>query len=119
MSEHLSISRLDDLVETLRAAGLRADMALEDLSLPGVWIRPRTVAADVISCGRSIAVDLVCIHGDTDARRAYAGLFDLFNAVVDTVDTNAGDARFVTVTPTDNPTPMPGLSIPYELDTVE
>lgn len=114
-AEHLDYQSVEDLVETLTAAGLNAAVALEDVRYPGVWVQPRAVQPDDLTGRQALRMRLVLIHGDTDTVRAYKGLFDLFNQLVDVIDLNAGDANFVGVSQPENSTLMPGLAVPFDL----
>lgn len=109
----LDFTAVDDLVEALRAAGLRADVDPAQLNPPCVWVNV-TGLGDHTLDGIQIRTRLVCIAPDQTHRRAMGVLAGLYNKVVSVVDPAGETTTQGTVLP-DAPTPLPSLSVPFDL----
>lgn len=103
-----------DLVQRLRDAGVRADVDLEDVPVPGVWVRLTQVGAGTMT-GAEVGLELVCLTEETAASRAYPALIDLHNSLDDHLGGLTDQpARFVTVSLPGGAS-VPGLAIPFNL----
>lgn len=101
------------LLGTIRGAGLNADVNLEDVDTPGVWVQLRSL--DLFSlAGGAVTVRLVGITGDVQADIAYPKLIDLFRTLDQAIEDAALDGTFVTVTTPDGDD-LPGIAVTYQL----
>lgn len=98
-----------DLVDTLKAAGIRASMDPAHLSLPGVWVQVTSLSVATYGA-TSVTMTLALLVGDKDARRAQTSLIELFNQVAAVIPVRSGDAR--TFLMPDN-SRVPGLAVPF------
>lgn len=116
----LDFADLDELATILEAAGVRdVSMDPSKLNLPGVWIELNGIDLDVLD-GLTIKVNLVCLTGDTDPRRAATQLAALFNQVVPAIASLGGPAGVTTAgtwTFPGSTARLPGLAIPLDLTT--
>lgn len=69
-----------DLIDTLRAAGIRADVDAAQLQAPAVWVQPVSFALDTLASTLD-TVRLVLFVDDTPPRLAYPALVALLNQV--------------------------------------
>lgn len=122
MSADLDFGNLDTLADILRAGGIRSvDTDPAKVQTPGVWIAVRRVSLDNLD-GVTIGVDLVAVVAAKAPRLALPDLADLFNIVKAVLDDNGlggpdEDSRLVDVVFPGSLTPLPGLSIPLDLQT--
>lgn len=99
-------------VTSLREAGLNADVNLEDVNTPGVWVQLRTVEPYTFTAG-AVGLRLVCLAGETQADKVYPALIDLYHQLDELVEV-AIDGTFVTVVHPEGDE-LPGLAVPYQL----
>lgn len=116
----LDFADLDQLATVLTDAGVRSvSMDPAKVNLPGVWIELTGVDLDVLE-GVTIKVNLVCLAGDTDPRRAAGQLAGLFNKVVPAIADLGGPAGTTlpgTYVFSGSTAALPGLAIPLDLTT--
>lgn len=111
----LSVAPLRDLVDLLRAAGVRADLDPANVNLPGAWVTLEGFqAANLTRDHRLLAVVWLLVP-DTDASRALEALADLFNQVVPALLIPDGQVNVQGVQLPDTTTVLPGLRVPVHL----
>lgn len=114
---------LEALIAYLKAGGAPADpdKAIREvsadpseLSLPGVLVQVGSVEFDRLG-GVSLGVTLTCLAPELSVR-SWPVLADLWNRVTALVDPS-GPSQTVLMTLPDAPGGVPGLEIPYTLET--
>lgn len=122
MTATLDFGDVDTLVAMLRAGGIRSvDTNPAKVQTPGVWVAVRRVSLDNLD-GVTIGLDLVAVVAAKEPRLAFPDLAALFNKVKAVLDDNGlggpdDDSRLVDVVFPGSQTPLPGLSIPLDLQT--
>lgn len=123
LTSPLDPSDLDGLVAYLKAGGDPADpdAAIREVStdptelnLPGVLVQITGVEFDRLG-GVTIGTTLTCLAPELSVR-SWPVLADLWNRVTALVNPS-GRTEAVTMVLPDTPGPVPGLSIPYDLET--
>lgn len=113
-----ALQPLDDLVDTLRHAKINADLDPAKLRVPGVWVQVNTIDTSERMHGRTYNLTLALIVGDRETRRAIQKLLELLDQVRAVIpDHGAATARSYLLP--ENPTPLPGLAVPFNLRTKE
>lgn len=114
---------LDALVEHLVTGGGDPDLAIREvssdpteLSLPGVLVQVSSVEALNLAGGVSVGVLITCLAPELSAR-SWPVLADLWNRVTALVGPFTGPSEVVTVVLPDAPGGVPGLQIPYTIQT--
>lgn len=118
MTNALSSSPMQALVDLLVAAGTSASLDPSDVNLPGCWLAlDRVVPANMAGTLR-LECQLYLIAPDTDPRRALDTLGPLLTTVTGVVDPDGPITTQGVVMPAD-PTPLPALAVPVYLYTGE
>lgn len=118
----LDFDDVEALAELLRTGGIRSvDTDPAKVQTPGVWIAVRRVSLDNLD-GVTIGLDLVAVVPASAPRLALPKLAALFNQVKAVLDANGlggpdDDTRVVDVVFPGSQSPLPGLSIPLDLQT--
>lgn len=110
------LPELDQLLELLRAAGLKASMDPADLNLPGVWLAVDTVDVANLKGDLRLGCLLFLIAGDQDPRRAIGVCSAMFQKVLTVLSPDGAVQTQGVVMPAD-PTPLPALRVPVNLYT--
>lgn len=98
-----------DLVDTLKAAGIRASLDPATLGLPGVWVQVTEIGYDTYGTSR-VDMTLGLIVKDQDAKRAQTALLDLLNNVAEVIPVRTASARTFLMP---DQTRLPGLAVPF------
>lgn len=104
-----TLAGVDDLVDELRAAGIRADVDRDKVNAPGVWVQPAGFDLDTLATTRT-AVRLMLIVPDKDPRRAYKALVDLLNKVTQVIPVRSAVGRSVLMS---DGAMLPGLEVQW------
>lgn len=110
-----TLTDVDDLVEQLVAADIRADTDPAAVNLPGVWVQVAQFEPHTLAAFRT-EVRLQLITGDRDSRRVMEDLVSLLNQVAGVIGPRPARARTVLL-PGDQPTRLPALEITLQLHT--
>lgn len=113
----LSFEPVQQLVQLLRGAGVRADTDPAKLNLPGAWVTVEDIRPLTLGGQLQLAAVVYLIVGDTDYSRAYTQLAALYNKVVPGQLTPDGPVIAQGVVMPGNPTPLPALRVPVNLIT--
>lgn len=116
MADNLDFGPVQQLVQLLVGAGVRATTNPEDLNLPGAWVTVDTVAPLVLGGPLELRCLVYLVTGDTDYAHALDTLAGLYNRMA-TVLTPDGDVATQGVVLPGNPTPLPALRVPVNLTT--
>lgn len=103
-------------VELFRGAGLAASQNPAELNPPGVWLALDTVAPATVSGSLLLGCSVYLVAADTDPARANRKLGELFGVFL-TVARPDGEARTLGVVMPGDPTPLPALQVPLNLNT--
>lgn len=89
-----TLDPINELIDALRAADIRADVDAKALTVPGVWVQPSEFALHTMGATLDTA-RLVLIVGDKAPARAYPALVDLLNKVNEVVTVRRAAMRSV------------------------
>lgn len=116
MADDLMLPELDELVQLLRSAGLKADMDPDRLNLPGAWVAVDTVDLANVKGDLRLGCLVYLVSHDTDQRRAMGVLSGMYRKVL-TVLSPDGQVRTQGVVMPGDPTPLPALRVPVNVYT--
>lgn len=116
MSDDLTFSPVQELVDAISAAGLQASQDPSDLNMPGAWVTVDQIVPSVLAGGWEIQTLVFLIVQDQDHRRASKRLAQAFNKL-QTVASPDGPVRPQGVIMPGDPTPLPALRVPITLYT--
>lgn len=118
----LNFEDLDELVELLKAAGVRSvDTEPARVNLPGVLVDVQGFELEQLA-GLTIQTRLLLIAKAVEFRTSTKQLQDLFNQVVPVLQTLGGPTGTTTVVAVTLPgsqSPLPALSVPFDLLTTQ
>ena len=103
---------MQDLVNTLRAGGVRAALDRRDLNPPGVLVMPPTVEYQVDPTWAEAEWTLLCAVPDSGTGTAAQSLSDLVEQVREALGWTAVSGRAAQVTTTDGP-PSPAYALTF------
>lgn len=89
-----AIAPVDELVDALKAASIRAGVDLAGIQAPGVWVQPLGPGLDTLG-GTAVRVRLVLVVPDNGIGRAYAAIAALADQVNAVIPIRAYDYRTV------------------------
>lgn len=104
-----SIAPATDVIDTLKAAGIRASLDPATLNLPGVWVQVTDLAIATYGTSK-VDMTLALIVGDQDAKRAQTALLKLLNEVAAVLPIRTASARTFLMP---DQTRLPGLAVPF------
>lgn len=116
MDDALSLTPLEELVDVLGSVGVQAVLDPAELNPPGAWIALDTVDRFTVGGRLELGCRVFLIAPDTDPRRAFAVLADLFNRTGQVLTPDGQTVSQGVVLPGD-PTPLPALAVPVNLYT--
>lgn len=116
MADDLMVPELDELLQLLRDAGLKASMDPSELNLPGAWLAVDQVAVANVRGDLRLSCLVFLVAADQDPRRAMGVLSGMYKKLA-TVLSPDGPVQTQGVVMPDNPTPMPALRVPVNLYT--
>lgn len=107
---------LEALADQLRAAGIRATLDHREINTPCVYIRPRTLAHDILGCLGTLTVDCYIVTRDAGGQPAiYSSLDELLAQVLDVIEPTADTDLFIGLATPQSPTPLPAYRVTTEL----
>lgn len=112
-------SALDDLCDTLTAAGVPATMHSGEIQVPGAWVSPRELALTTLAGGRRVTVHVWLIVPDAEEPDAIDALDPLLEAALDVlaVDTTNDDLiQLAGTLVVRDEGPLPAIQITTTLD---
>lgn len=110
----LSFGPLHDLCAVLEGAGVRASADPATVTPPGAWVTVENINQLTVDGQLQLECVVYLIVGDTDHRRAYDKLAELYNLAA-TVLVPDGPVVPQGVILADTPTPLPALRVPVNL----
>lgn len=117
MGMRIDFAAVDDLVETLRAAGIRSvdtDPAKVASNLPGVWVKVERFTLDFLAA-YTITTTLYLVARDIDYTRGGKQLVDLFDQVTEIAEPSTGASIQTIQLAMPDGTVAPALSFPFDL----
>ena len=108
------VDPLQELVDDLKAGGVKAAEDLERLNLPGVWVQCTTIRHETVSGPPTLLVRLWLITGDKERRKALPALEQLYRKVQAAVGRPSDDVAVASVLMTEGGR-MPALMYPVEV----
>lgn len=105
----VDLSPLDDVVDTLRAAGVRSvSRDSSKVNAPGVWVQLTGVTIDTLD-GYALQCRLVLIAPAADPVRSTTALVDLLNIAAGAVPPHSA-VQLASVYLPETPAPHPGMT---------
>lgn len=118
MAGHLDIAAAaEDVVASLRSAGLRATVEPADVNPPAAWVTARTMAHDLLGGGGTVAIDVYLIAPDTGTAQALRTLSSLLDKALTVVDPDADTSLAEAVTLPGGGQPLPAFRVTVNHET--
>jgi hypothetical protein len=103
------LTPINEVVEALRDAGIRADLDPAKVNLPGVWVWLGPFQVDTLATYRN-DLRLQLLVKDTHDHRAFTQLLDLARKVNAVIPVRTATPRQV---PLPDGNPLPALEVPF------